>query len=300
MQAEVSVDENMYQADVALRSRHAPDEAVAARLMTPHTGSKMLRNLKELVEHRELILNFAAREILSKYKQALLGVAWTVLQPLMLLLILTLVFSYFARVPSEGYPYPLYLFCGLLPWLFFSGAISRGVMSLVNQRGLITKIYFPRECIVLAALLAAMVDLFFASLVYAALLMYYGHMPTLLWIYTLPVFAIQACFALGLMLLLAPLNAFYRDVGQMTPFLLQLWMYLTPIMYPLSLIPAEYRAYFVLNPMVGIIEAYRDVMLRNITPDPATLGYSAIAALAFLVLGYTLFKRVELKLADVA
>jgi lipopolysaccharide transport system permease protein len=114
------------------------------------------------------------------------------------------------------------------------------------------------------------------------------------------VFAVQACFVLGLMLMLAPLNAFYRDVGQMTPFLLQLWMYLTPIMYPLSLIPAEYRGFFVLNPMAVLIEAYRDVMLRDVAPDPSILGYSALAALAFLALGYTVFKRVELKLADVA
>lgn len=260
----------------------------------------MLRHLDELAAHHELIANFAAREILSKYKQAALGVTWAVLQPLMQLLTMTLVFSYFARVPSEGFPYPLYLFCGLLPWLYFSNSLNRGVTCLLNQRGLITKIYFPRECIVLASLIAAIVDLLFASLVYVALLMYYGHYPSLTWLYAIPVFVIQTMLALGLMLILAPLNAFYRDVGQMMPFVLQLWMYLTPIMYPTMLIPEQYRDWFALNPMVGIIEAYRDAMLRHETPDPTQIGYSAAVALIALLVGYVVFKKIELKIADFA
>ncbi|MGD9602564.1 MAG: ABC transporter permease [Gammaproteobacteria bacterium] len=260
----------------------------------------MLRNLNELVAHHELIANFAAREILSKYKQAALGVAWAVLQPLAQLLTMTLVFSYFARVPSEGFPYPLYLFCGLLPWLYFAGSLNRGVSCLLNQRGLITKIYFPRECIVLASLIAAIVDLLFASLVYVALLLYYGHYPSLTWLYAVPIFVVQTMLALGLMLILAPMNAFYRDVGQMMPFLLQLWMYLTPIMYPTTLIPEQYRDWFALNPMVGIVEAYRDAMLRHEAPDPAQIGYSAAVAVTALLVGYLVFKKIELKIADFA
>ncbi len=264
------------------------------------TTTRMNKRLRELWDHRELIANFTAREVLSKYKQATLGVAWAVIQPFMQLLIMTLVFSYFARVPSEGYPYPLYLFCALLPWLFFSGALTRGVNCLVNQRSLITKIYFPRECIVLAGLFAAIIDLAFASLVYCALMVYYGHYPTLTWFFALPIFVIQATFVLGLMLFLAPLNAIFRDVGQMVPFILQLWMYLTPIMYPTSLIPERFHYLFVLNPMIGIVEAYRDVMLRHVPPDFGSLGASAVIAALTLLFGYLFFKRIELRIADVA
>lgn len=260
----------------------------------------MIAALKIIVDHRELIGNFAAREIKAKYKQALLGFSWTILQPLFQLMILTLVFSYFARVPSEGFPYPLYMFCGLLPWLYFSSGVNRGTVALINQRALITKIYFPRESLVYAALIAATVDFFFASLVYVGLLMYYGITPTMLWLLAIPVLIIQVILMLGIMLLLAPMNAIYRDVGQAIPLLLQFWMYLSPILYPVTLVPDHIRYFYYLNPMAGIIDSYRDVLLRQQLPSLNHLIYALVTGSLALVLGYLYFKRAEGHIADVA
>lgn len=260
----------------------------------------MLTALKTILGYHELIANFAAREIKAKYKQAALGVTWTILQPLLQMLILTLVFSYFVRVPSEGYPYAIFLFCGLLPWLFFTGAVSRGTSSLVNLRALITKIYFPRETLVLAGLIAAIVDLVFSSAVFIGLVAYF-HLPvTWHWLWIIPIFAMQVTLVLGFMLVLAPLNAVYRDVGQMVPLLLQMLMYLTPVMYPASMVPRHLHTLYFLNPMACLIEAYRDVMLRAQLPDLNHMAYVLVISLVTLVLGYMYFKRVEISIADVA
>src|SRR5712691_6355811 len=253
----------------------------------------MLADIKKLPDYRELIINFALREIKAKYKQALLGITWAIIQPIVLMGMMTIVFSYFARIPSEGLPYPLFLFTALLPWQFFSGALSRGTGSLTNQSALITKIYFPRESLVLASLAAALVDLAIASIVFVALLVYYGVAPTVNWLWVITTFAIQLALSLGLMLFLAPLNAIYRDVGQAIPLFTQVWMYATPIMYPASLVPASVRPYYLLNPMAGIIEGYRTAVLHNDAPAPPVLTYTALFAMIVLVLGYSVFKRLE-------
>ncbi len=260
----------------------------------------MLADIKKLPDYQELIVNFALREIKAKYKQALLGITWAIIQPIVLMGMMTIVFSYFARIPSEGLPYPLFLFTALLPWQFFSGALSRGTGSLTNQSALITKIYFPRESLVLASLAAALVDLAIASIVFVALLVYYGVAPTVNWLWVIPTFAIQLALSLGLMLFLAPLNAIYRDVGQAIPLFTLVWMYATPIMYPASLVPASVRPYYLLNPMAAIIESYRSAMLRNETPNLPFLAVAAVLALLLLFGGYYLFKRLEKEIADVA
>ena len=260
----------------------------------------MLADIKKLPDYRELIINFALREIKAKYKQAFLGITWAIIQPIVLLGMMTVVFSYFARIPSEGLPYPLFLFTALLPWNLFSGALSRGTSALTNQSALITKIYFPRESLVLASLAAASVDFAIAAIVFVALLGYYGVAPTLTWLWVIPTFAVQLTLTLGLMLFLAPLNTIYRDVGQAIPLFIQVWMYATPIMYPASLVPASVRPYYLLNPMAAIIESYRSAMLRNETPDLPFLAFAALLALLSLVGGYYLFKRLERGIADVA
>ena len=260
----------------------------------------MLADVKRLPAYQELIVNFTLREIKAKYKQAFLGVTWAIIQPIVLLGMLTVVFSYFARIPSDGLPYPLFLFAALLPWQFFSSALNRGTGSLVNQAALITKIYFPRESLVLASFAAALLDFAITAIVFAALLVYYQVAPTLMWLWVIPVFVVQCIFSLGLMLYLAPLNAMYRDVGQAIPLAIQVWMYATPIMYPASLVPESIRPYYFLNPMAVLIEAYRSAMLRNQTPDLTLLGVAAALAVLVLLSGYFLFKRLEARIADVA
>lgn len=260
----------------------------------------MLADIRKLPDYRELIVNFALREIKAKYKQALLGITWAIIQPIVLMGMMTVVFSYFARIPSEGMPYPLFLFTALLPWQFFSGALSRGTGSLSNQSALITKIYFPRESLVLASLAAAFVDFAISTLVFVALLAYYGVAPTITWLWVIPILVVQLTLSLGLMLFLAPLNAIYRDVGQAMPLFIQVWMYATPIMYPASLVPASARPYYFLNPMAAIVESYRSAMLRNQMPDLPFLACTALLALVVLICGYYFFKRLEKGIADVA
>ena len=260
----------------------------------------MLADIRKLPDYRELVINFSLREIKAKYKQALLGVSWAIIQPVVLMAMMTAVFSYFARIPSDGLPYPLFLFTALLPWQFFSGTLARGTGALANQSALITKIYFPREALVLASLSAACVDFAIATLVFIALLVYYGLTPTATWLWVVPTLAIQIALSLGLMLFLAPLNAVYRDVGQAVPLLTQVWMYASPIMYPASLVPANIRPYYLLNPMAAIIESYRSAMLRNQMPELLSLGWAALLAAVLLVSGYAYFKHVEKSVADVA
>ena len=260
----------------------------------------MLADIRKLPAYQELIVNFTLREIKAKYKQALLGITWAIIQPLVLMAMLTVVFSYFARIPSDGVPYPLFLFAALLPWQYFSSALNRGTGSLVNQAALITKIYFPRESLVLASLAAALVDFAITAIVYVALLVYYHVAPTLTWLWVVPVFLIQTTLSLGLMLFLAPLNAIFRDVGQAIPLAIQVWMYATPIMYPASLVPENIRPYYFLNPMAVIIESYRSAMLHNQTPNLLFLACAAVLALLVLASGYHVFKRLETRIADVA
>lgn len=260
----------------------------------------MINELKKLPAFRELIINFAIREIKAKYKQAALGVSWAVLQPLLQIVIMTLVFSVFARVPSEGIPYPLFLFTCLLPWLFFAGALNRGTTALTNQAGLITKIYFPRESLVIAGLIASLVDFAIAASLYVLMLIYYGVSLSPYALMAIPIFVAQTILVFGLMLLLAPLNAFYRDVSQLMPVLIQFWQYLTPIMYPMKMVPERYQALYSLNPMVGIMEGYRSVLLRHEMPDLTLLAYAYGVGIVLLIFGYSQFKRVEMKLADIA
>ena len=266
----------------------------------PCTWTNVLADIKKLTGYQELVANFALREIKAKYKQAVLGVTWAIIQPLVLTAMMTAVFSYFARIPSDGLPYPLFLFAALLPWQFFAGTLSRGTGALTNQSGLITKIYFPRESLVLASFAAAVVDFAIAGIVFVALLIYYGATLALTWLWVIPIFIVQVALSLGLMFVLAPLNAMYRDIGQAVPLVVQVWMYATPIMYPASLVPQSVKFFYMLNPMAAIVEGYRSAMLRNQMPDLGFLACATVIAFASLVGGYALFKRLEKQIADVA
>lgn len=254
---------------------------------------------RELYTYRELLMSWIGRELKLRYKQSLLGGFWAILQPLILMLLFVLVFSIFVRFPTDGIPYPIFAYTALLPWTYFATSLNFGVSSLINNMTLVTKIYFPREILPLASIGAALVDFFIASSVLILLMIFYRvplH-PTLAWLPLL--ILIQTVFMIGVVLLVSMLNAFYRDVRFIIPLVVQAWMYASPIIYPLSQVPEKLRPFYLLNPMAGLIDSYRRVILKGLSPDPYALGLAAGMALLLLVIGYIYFKRSEAILPDV-
>jgi lipopolysaccharide transport system permease protein len=259
----------------------------------------MIENLRTLVGHRELLWAWMLRDIRVRYKQSLLGAAWAVLQPLSIMAVFSLIFAYIVPVPTDGIPYPVFSYTALLPWTFFATAIGFAVPSLVNNMSLVTKVYMPREIFPLAAVAGSFVDFLVASVVYVGLMIVY-HIPVAVTLLAVPVLLlIQVLLTLGVVLFAAALNVFYRDVRFLVPLGLQLWMYATPIIYPISLVPEWLRPLYLLNPMTGLIEAYRAVALRGAWPDWASLAPAAGLSLLLFVLGYVYFKRVEWQFADI-
>jgi lipopolysaccharide transport system permease protein len=260
---------------------------------------KLIASLRELDAYRGLLWMWTLREVKVRYKQSLLGAAWAVLQPLVLMIMFTVVFSYFARVPTDGVPYPIFSYTAVLPWTFFATSITFAVPSLVTNMNLVTKIYFPREILPVAAVAAAFVDFVVASIVFVGLMLAY-RVPlraTLLW--TPVILAIQIALTLGVVLAGATLNVWYRDIRFVVPLGVQLWMYASPVIYPVTLVPEQWRTLYMLNPMAGIINSYRRVILQGRPPEMQVLGLSAGVALLAMLLGYLYFKRSEGRFADV-
>lgn len=258
-----------------------------------------IQDLKRLVQYHELLYTLALRDIKIRYKQSVLGVGWAVIQPFVLMVVFSVIFSLFVKVKTPGIPYPIFSYVALVPWTYFTNTMSNGVSVLVTNATLVSKIYFPREIFPLAILLASFVDFCVASLIFAGMLVYYhiGLTWQILW---LPlVVLLQVLFQYGLILVLSAANVFYRDIRLVMPFLLQLWLYVTPVIYPLSVIPQRYRPIFYLNPMTGVIDAYRRVIVQGQPPDFGLLAISAVLSLILLALGYRYFKGVEMQLADV-
>ncbi len=258
-------------------------------------------DLRELWKYRELLFFLTWRDILVRYKQAVLGVSWAILQPLLTMVVFTVVFNRVLGVksPDAAIPYTVFSYAGLLPWQFFSGALSRSGVSLVGNANLLTKVYFPRLVIPISAVLAGLVDLGISFLVLLALMAGYGIAPT--WhIVFLPLFVLLAlATALAVSLWLSALNVLYRDVQYIIPFLVQLWMFVSPVIYPIDQIPAgALRIAFALNPMTGIIGGFRWALLEQTFPG----GYMWISigvVAVLLVGGLFYFKRMERVFADV-
>jgi lipopolysaccharide transport system permease protein len=255
--------------------------------------------LKTLFDHRDLFWTLTRHRIRVRYKQSVLGLAWAILQPVALMLIFTLAFGRIARVPSEGIPYPLFAYTGLLAWSFLSTGLSSVTHSVVAHAQLINKVYFPREILPLTYIAAALFDWCVGAVVLGALLAYYDHAPAWTALYGLPVIALLAALITGAGLLLAALQVRFRDVGLAIPLIIYLWLFATPIAYPLSAVPASYRPWFLLNPMTGIVESFRAAVIRGSAPDPGVLAVPAIAAIVLLPLAYGFFKRTEATMADV-
>ncbi len=257
------------------------------------------RALQDLVAHRELLLAWTSRTLRARYQQSVLGGLWAVLQPVATVLIFTVIFTRFIPVDTGGVPYLVFSYVAMVPWTLFSASVADMADSLVNNMGLITKINFPREVLPVAALLARLVDFGIASALLLVLMLVY-RMP--LPVAGLPmlaaILAVQLSLSLGLGLAAAALNVFYRDIRQVLTLGLQVWLYATPIIYPLSSVPASLRTLYFLNPMAGVVEAYRDVLLRGQMPGPYLL-VSAAVALGALAAGYAFFRHVEYQFADV-
>lgn len=259
----------------------------------------MLANVRALYSYRELLWSWIIRDIKVRYKQSLLGVAWAVLQPLSTTVLFAVIFSRFVRVPTEGIPYPIFYYTALLPWTFSSASISSAVPSLVNNMNLVTKIYFPREILPISSIVASAADFAIASLVFIGMMVFY-RIPVGPSIAFVPIlFVIQALLTLGIVLFASALMVFYRDVRFVVPLGLQLWMYLTPIIYPLSQVPERFRHIYLLNPMAGLIDSYRRVVLKAESPDLTSLLTAALISLVVFILAYVYFKRAEVVFADI-
>ncbi len=264
----------------------------------PSTGWVSLK-LGELWEYRELLYFLIWRDIKVRYKQTALGVAWAILQPVLTMMVFSLFFGRLAKVPSDKVPYPIFTFTGIVPWMFFATGLSQASNSLVGSANLITKVYFPRLAIPIATVLSGVVDFVLAFAVLLAMMLYYGHLPTIhvLW---LPLFLLLALVtSLGVALWLSALNVEYRDVRYVIPFLTQFWMFATPIAYPSSLLYRPWRKLYALNPMVGVIEGFRWALLNTETKPGPMILVSSFAALAILAAGAFYFRRMEKTFADV-
>lgn len=255
-------------------------------------------DLKQLWVYRELLFFLIWRDIKIRYKQTLLGSSWAIIQPLFAMLLFTLIFGRLARMPSDGIPYPLFAYAGLLLWTFFANSLTNSGNSLVGSSSLITKVYFPRVIIPGAAVLAGLLDLLIASLLLIPLLLYYR--VSLTWnLLLVPAFVLLATLlALGVGMWLAALNVKYRDVRYALPFLVQLWLFASPVIYPMSLVPVRWRWVLALNPMTGIIEGFRTSLLGG-KFDVLTILISAGITITTLIISFLVFQRVEDSFADI-
>lgn len=267
------------------------------RITPPHRW--WVLSLGELWRYRELLCFFVWRDIKIRYKQTAIGVAWAVLQPFMTMLVFSLFFGKLARIPSGGLPYPIFYFSALLPWTYFATALQNATSAIVDNQRLVTKVYFPRLVLPLSSVLSGLVDFGISFLMLIAMMLYYGIRPTatVLW---LPAFLFLAVLtALGVGLWLSALNATYRDVKYVIPFLVQFWMFASPVVYSSSLVPAKWRLLYALNPMAGVIDGFRWSLRTNGNPPGRMLSVSAAIVVAVFLGGVGFFRKMETTVADV-
>ena len=253
----------------------------------------------ELWRYRELLLFQAIRDIRVRYKQTVLGAAWAILQPVMTMVVFSIFFGKLAGVPSDGIPYPIFTFCALLPWQLFTHALTHSSNSLVDNADVLTKVYFPRLILPFSAVIAGLVDFAIAFVVMIGLMVYYNMLPG--WaVITLPLFSLLAVVAaLSVGLWLSALNVKYRDIRYTLPFLAQLWLFVTPVAYPSSLVPLKWQAVYGLNPMVCVVDGFRWALLGKPLPAGPMILVSVAATIALMVGGLFYFQRMEKFFADI-
>lgn len=255
-------------------------------------------DLAELWQYRELLFFFVWRDVKIRYKQTGLGVAWAVIQPLVTMLIFSVIFGGFAKLPSEGIPYPLFTLAALLPWQLFSEGMTRSTTSMVTNANIMTKVYFPRLLMPISGILSPLVDFLVAMVILVLMMAWYGFVPTANVIF-LPAFVMLAlATSLGVGLWLSALNVQYRDFQYTVPFLIQIWLYASPVVYATSLVPEQYRLLYGLNPMAGVIEGFRWALLGT-DPPTGVIGLAVVVVLVLLIGGAFYFKRMEQYFADI-
>lgn len=255
-------------------------------------------SFSELFRYRDLLWLWMLREVQVRYKQSLLGIAWALLQPLALTIIFTIVFSRLLRVDTGGIPYPVFSYAALVPWTFFSSSLAFGIPSLVNNMNLVTKIYFPREILPLASIGAAFVDFLVSAAILVGMMLIYGLKPGWVSLWIVPLLVLQIALTIAVVLLGSAFLVFFRDVRFVVPLLTQVWMYASPIIYPTTLVPEQFRTLYFLNPMAGIIDGYRRVLLTREAPQLDAIALAAAVVLVLLPMSYLLFKRSEPVFAD--
>ena len=255
-------------------------------------------DFKELWEYRELLYFFTWRDVKLRYKQTGLGIAWAIIQPLFLMVVFSLFFGGLAQIPSDGVPYPLFSLAALLPWTLFAEGMTRSTISMVSNAGIMTKVYFPRLIMPAASIMSPLVDFCVAFGILIIMMAYYGFVPTInvIFLPLLVVFAMMTSLAVGLWL--SALNVKYRDFQYTVPFLIQIWMFASPVVYPASMVPEQFRFLYALNPMTGVIEGFRWALLGT-NPPSMMIFISLGVVIALLVSGVFYFRRMEQYFADI-
>lgn len=285
---------------LASESEHAGGEASAPLMKWNEPGGKWSAlNLREVWEYRELLYFLVWRDIKVRYKQTVLGAAWAIIQPFFMMLVFSLFFGRLAGIQSDGVPYPVFVYCALLPWQLFAHALTESSNSLVANQNLISKVYFPRLLVPMAAVFTGLMDFCIAFGMLVLLMLYFQIVPGVA-ILTLPFFLLLALMAaLGIGLWLSALNVQYRDVRYTLTFLVQFWLFATPVAYPSSLVPEKWRPLYGLNPMAGVVEGFRWALLGKADPPSIMLAVSVAAVLLLLVSGLYYFRRMEKEFADI-
>ena len=268
-------------------------------LIEPTHGWTSL-NLSGLWEYRELLYFLAWRDVKIRYKQTVLGMAWAVLQPFLTMILFSIFLGRLARMPSDNAPYPLFAFAALVPWTFFANSLTQASNSLVLNADLIKKVYFPRLVVPISVVLGGLPDFVFSFLLLLIMMAYYRRFPPLTFIFWLPLLIVLMLVAvLGVGLFLSALNVKYRDVRHVVTFLTQVWLFATPVLYPASLLPPNWRLAYSINPMVGVVDGFRWALLGTASVPKASIIISATSALLILIVGLSYFRRIEETFADV-
>ncbi len=287
-----------------------PSESLNSVVRTPARPVKVIRppsfsistiftGLRTLAQYSDLLYTLSLFRLSVRYKQSVLGWTWAALQPLALMGIYTLIFTRVTTVATGGIPYPVFVFSALLPWIFFSSTISNAVNGLVLYPNLLTKMYFPREIIPLSYVLAALTDFCIASVILTGVMAYYKVPLTWHLLYAIPIVVILGGVAAAVALFLSAIQVRFRDMGLAMPFLLQIWMFTVPVVYPLQSVPARYRALYLLDPVAGLIEDFRQVVVHGAVPGLRSLAFCGALTIVGLALAYAFFKSSEATMADV-
>jgi lipopolysaccharide transport system permease protein len=247
----------------------------------------------------ELLVNLTKREVKGRYSQSLFGIGWAIAQPLATMTVFTFVFSRLGNISADGVPYPIFAYAGLVPWFFFLNSVNSGTMSLITYRNIVTKTYFPREIIPFAQVTSRLLDFFAAGALFALLMIYDGVGVTRWALLTPVMFVLLVLFTTGVTLIASAVNVFYRDVSPVVQIGLQLWLYVTPVAYPLAKVPARWRPFIVANPLSGIVEGFRSALVYGREPDWSLFAVSASTTVIVAVGGFILFKTLDKYFADV-